>query len=87
MEEVSSPNGNGGRRAREGTAWYARRTREEGCLVIATSDASIKFHEVWSDGAESRVGGSSIGLGGSLGGSDILEALHGVEKEGKEVIR
>lgn len=55
--------------------------------MIATSDASIKFHEVWSDGAESRVGGSSIGLGGSLGGSDILEALHGVEKEGKEVIR
>jgi len=78
-------------RAREGTTWYARRTRAEGCLVIATSDASIKFHEVWSEGAgvggRGGAGGLGVGLGGSLGGSDILEALHGVEKEGSEVIR
>lgn len=75
-------------RAREGTPWYARRTRDEGCLVIATSDASIKFHEVWSErSGPGGVGGPGVGLGGSLGGSDILEALHGVEKEGREVIR
>jgi hypothetical protein len=55
--------------------------------VIATSDASIKFHEVWSEGAGAGSGSLGVGLGGSLGGSDILEALHGVEKEGKEVIR
>ncbi|KAL1305169.1 hypothetical protein AAFC00_002091 [Neodothiora populina] len=75
------------RRAREGTAWSMRRTRDEGCLVIATSDASIKFHEVWSESARSGRGELGIGLGGSLGGSDILEALHGVDKEGREVIR
>lgn len=86
-EEAASRSGTTSRRAREGTAWYARRTRDEGCLVIATSDASIKFHEVWSEGSRSGVGGLGVGLGGSLGGSDILEALHGVEKEGRDVIR
>lgn len=78
------------RSAREGMAWYTRRTRDEGCLVIATSDASIKFHEVWSEsnkGIGSAGGSVGVGIGGSLGGSDILEALHGVEKEGKDVIR
>jgi meiosis-specific APC/C activator protein AMA1 len=82
------------RSAREGTPWYARRTRAEGCLVIAASDSSIKFHEVWSeDPISCRIGGPSshvglgVGLGGSLGGSDILEALHGIEKEGGQVIR
>ncbi|GAB7348985.1 hypothetical protein MBLNU459_g7966t1 [Dothideomycetes sp. NU459] len=74
-------------RAREGTPWYTHRTRDEGCLVIATSDASIKFHEVWSERSGPGGTGLSVGLGGSLGASDILEALHGVEKEGKEIIR
>jgi meiosis-specific APC/C activator protein AMA1 len=27
----------------------ARRRRDEGCLVVATSDGSIKFHEVWAN--------------------------------------
>lgn len=41
----------------------------EGCLVVATSDASIKFHEVW--GQKTRSGGHvNKGL---LGGSRILE--------------
>ena len=74
-------------RAREGTAWYARRIKDEGCLVIATSDASIKFHEVWGESGKSALGGLGVGLGGSLGGSDILEALHGADKEGMVVIR
>ncbi|KAK5136876.1 hypothetical protein LTR08_001798 [Meristemomyces frigidus] len=41
--------GDGGRVDAEGRPWYGRRTREEGCLVVATSDASIKFHEVWAE--------------------------------------
>jgi len=40
-----------------------------GSLVVATSDASIKFHEVWS-GKES---GKSGGAGGSVLGSPILD--------------
>ncbi|KAM3415867.1 hypothetical protein BST61_g9370 [Cercospora zeina] len=42
----------------------------EGCLVVATSDASIKFHEVW--GHKARGGGGHLGKG-LLGGSRILE--------------
>lgn len=76
-----------GRADSEGRAWYGRRTREEGCLVIATSDASIKFHEIWSEApGGSRVGGAGSGCGavsGVLGGSDLLESLCGVEKEGR----
>ncbi|THZ26165.1 WD40 repeat-like protein [Aureobasidium pullulans] len=85
--------GTGGSSAREGTPWYARRTSAEGCLVIASSEASIKFHEVWSeDPTSDRNGpltpvGVSISLMGSLGGSDILEGLHGAEKESAMVIR
>ena len=66
----------------EGNKWWSR-TQEEGCLVVATSDCSIKFHEVWAE--ERR--GSVVGRGGLLGGSDILESLHDIDKEGTEVIR
>jgi hypothetical protein len=43
-----------------------------GSLVVATSDASIKFHEVWSgkDGGKGACGG---GAGGSVLGSPILD--------------
>ena len=43
-----------------------------GSLVVATSDASIKFHEVWSgkDGGKGAYGG---GAGGSVLGSPILD--------------
>ena len=54
----------------EGRPWYGKRTKEEGCLVVATSDASIKFHEVW---AESRSNGGKKIPSGVLGGCQILE--------------
>ncbi|KAK4634585.1 hypothetical protein CLAFUW4_01852 [Fulvia fulva] len=44
----------------------ARRTREEGCLVVATSDASIKFHEIWPDRSEQgrdKVDRAALGSG------------------------
>lgn len=57
------------------------RTAMEGGIVVAASDESIKFHEVWSGGKKATVGGPGL-----LGGSDILEDLEGIDKEG-EVIR
>jgi meiosis-specific APC/C activator protein AMA1 len=54
---------------------------QEGCLVIAASDKTVKFHEVWSRERKSMVGGAGL-----LGGSDILEYLEGIDKEG-DVIR
>ncbi|KAI9820758.1 MAG: hypothetical protein M1827_005128 [Pycnora praestabilis] len=72
-----NPDGNGS----EGGVW-ASRTSEEGCIVIASSDESVKFHEVWSE-ARRTTGGNK----GLLGGSDILEELAGIDKEGSEVIR
>lgn len=53
----------------------------EGCIVIAASDECIKFHEVWGRG-ERKIGGGQ----GLLGGSDILEGLEGIDKEG-DIIR
>lgn len=54
---------------------------QEGCIVVASSDKSIKFHEVWS-----REKGVTVGATGILAGSDILEGLEGIDKEG-EIIR
>lgn len=68
-------------RAKEGGTWW-QRTAEEGCIIVASSDESVKFHEVWSG-----VSKSTMGRAGLLGGSDILEALEGIEKEGVNVIR
>ena len=70
-----------GRQVKEGERWWGR-TAEEGCIVVACSDESVKFHEVWSGARKSTAG--NLGL---LGGSDILEALEGIEREGKDVIR
>lgn len=53
----------------------------EGCIVVASSDKSVKFHEVWSSEKRMMVGGT-----GMLGGSDILEGLEGIDKEG-DIIR
>ncbi|SMQ49636.1 unnamed protein product [Zymoseptoria tritici ST99CH_3D7] len=63
---------------------YGRRTREEGCLVIATSDASIKFHEIWPEGSKKS---KRISGGGLLGGSQILEDGISEELERKSAIR
>ncbi len=49
---------------------------------MASSDESVKFHEIWT-GSRKSTGGSA----GLLGGSDILEGLEGIDKEGLEVIR
>ncbi|KAL9004839.1 MAG: hypothetical protein Q9188_002358 [Gyalolechia gomerana] len=69
------------KRAGEGEAWWSR-TNEEGCIVVACSDESVKFHEVWTGRKK------SMGMGaGLLGGSDILESLEGFDKEDKMVIR
>ncbi|GKU18260.1 unnamed protein product [Fusarium langsethiae] len=54
---------------------------QEGCIVVASSDRSIKFHEVWS-----REKGVAVGATGILAGSDILEGLEGIDKEG-DIIR
>lgn len=68
-------------KGREGGVWWSR-TEEEGCLVVATSDCSIKFHEIWAE--ERRATGER---GGMLGGSDILDLVHGIEKDDGDVIR
>lgn len=55
----------------------------EGCLIIASSDESVKFQEVWGTGH----GKTTSGLGpGMLGGSDIIEMGEGIDKEG-DIIR
>ncbi|PGH27278.1 hypothetical protein AJ80_00988 [Polytolypa hystricis UAMH7299] len=66
---------------KEGGTWWSR-TAEEGCIIVASSDECVKFHEVWSGARKST--SSSSGL---FGGSAILESIEGIEKEGKEIIR
>lgn len=69
------------RPSQERGAWWSR-PGGYGSLIVAGSDGSIKFHEIWSD--DGRGKGAHSGL---LGGSDILESLHGIDKEGRETIR
>ena len=69
-----------GHSKREGGAWWPQ-TVEEGCIVVAGSDGSIKFHEVWCEAKQAM--GSRSGL---LGGSEIIEKMHGIDKD-REVIR
>ncbi|KAI7354873.1 WD40 repeat-like protein [Hortaea werneckii] len=78
--------GDAGRVDAEGRPWYGRRTREEGCLVVATSDASIKFHEIWPEKVEGKKD-SSNSPSGWLGGSQILEGECSLEMERKSAIR
>ncbi|KHN99264.1 WD40 repeat-like-containing domain protein [Metarhizium album ARSEF 1941] len=51
------------------------------CIVVAASDKTVKFHEVWSTEGSRVVTRSRM-----FGGSDILEDLQGIIKEG-DVIR
>jgi meiosis-specific APC/C activator protein AMA1 len=58
------------------------RTATDGSIIVASSDGSVKFHEIWStDRKRTTVGGARM-----LGGSDILDSLEGIDKEG-DVIR
>lgn len=66
---------------KEGGMWCMR-TMEEGCIIVASSDQTVKFHEVWT-GRRRSISSAS----GTLGGSDILESMEGIEKSGREVIR
>lgn len=66
--------------SREGGRGLSR-TAQEGCIVVASSDESVKFHEVWTANQKATSGGEGL-----LGGSDILEGLEGIDKEG-EIIR
>ena len=68
----------------EGRPWYSRRTREEGCLVVATSDASIKFHEIWAERPE---GERRKGDARPLAGSQILEGECSAEVDRWSTIR
>ncbi|KAF3932602.1 hypothetical protein ABW20_dc0109436 [Dactylellina cionopaga] len=56
----------------------------EGCLVVAASDETIRFHEVW--GAPGVKSTRRRGSTGALG-SEILETLEGIEKDGACRIR
>ena len=89
LEDVNTAGGSivtGGGRRRRGARGSGERNRQanrvEGCIVVAASDETIRFHEVWS---ETRRG--VLGWRGVLGGSDILEGLEGIEKDGAETIR
>ena len=66
---------------KEGGMWCTR-TKDEGCIIVASSDQTVKFHEVWTGRRKST--GSAYGL---LGGSYILEGMEGIEKFSSEVIR
>ena len=48
----------------------SRRTREDS-IIVAASDKTVKFIEVWAD----------------LGGSDILQSLEGFDRKGADIIR
>ena len=79
------------RRSREGAIW-ASRTEEEGCIIVAGSDDSIKFHEVWAGEKKGGMRGEGLGsVRGVFGGSKILEGLFEgievVEAEEREVVR
>jgi meiosis-specific APC/C activator protein AMA1 len=78
---ISYPGGpNEMQNAREGGN-TSMRTAREGCIVVAASDESVKFHEVWALSEKTTVCGEGV-----LGGSDILEGLAGIDKEG-DIIR
>jgi len=76
----------------EGETW-ASRTEDEGSLIIACCDQTVKFFEIWA--GKSRGKGKGKGLGnraGVLGGSRVLEGWCesvGVDEIGfgEEVIR
>jgi len=78
---ITYPGGpNESQTSREGGRGLSR-TAQEGCIVVASSDESVKFHEVWTASQKETAGGEGL-----LGGSDILEYIEGIDKEG-DIIR
>ena len=67
---------------RERDRWWDR-TADEGCLLVACSDETVKFHEIWSGSSRSMSGK----LKGSLGWSSILEELEGTDDDLGRLIR
>ncbi|PLB54983.1 cell cycle regulatory protein [Aspergillus steynii IBT 23096] len=68
-------------RAKEGGLWCSR-TMEEGCIIVASSDESVKFHEVWSNTTRRPAAVSE-----PYGENGIFDGLEGSEKPGREIIR
>jgi meiosis-specific APC/C activator protein AMA1 len=57
---ISYPGGpNEGHNGHEGASQMSR-TAQEGCIVVAASDESVKFHEVWSADRKATVGGKGL---------------------------
>lgn len=79
--DMGGNEGTGARSPGEDGVWW-RRGVEEGCIVVAASDAAIRFHEIWTGGKKGI--GNATGL---LGGSAVLESLHGIEREDGSTIR
>ena len=71
--------GRGGDGGRGGKNGVSRRNEREGCVVVASSDETVKFHEVWVGGCK-----SVRAVNNGLGGSSILEGL-GSDGEGEGV--
>ena len=91
---IGGAGGGGGEGAagtgREGSA-AGERTRLEGCIVVASSDENVKFHEVWMGRASGFLGnyaggdgnGDRLG-GGGFGGRGVLEGeIMGYGAEGR----
>lgn len=73
-EEQVGGSGDGGLGSRRGVV--------DGCIVVAASDMAIRFHEIWSPKRNGVGWLGENGAPGMLGGSDILEGLHGIERTG-----
>lgn len=81
-QRVESPARAAGLRV-EGEAW-ASRTEEEGSLIIACCDQTVKFFEVWAGKSKGNAKGRGLGTKpGVLGGSRVLEGwCEGIEQLG-----
>ncbi|EPE09298.1 wd domain-containing protein [Ophiostoma piceae UAMH 11346] len=58
------------------------RELHDGIIAVASSEGLLKFYEIWPQGGRAATGGYA----GILGGSDILEDIEGIQKEG-DIIR
>ncbi|KAA8911526.1 WD40-repeat-containing domain protein [Sphaerosporella brunnea] len=57
-----------------------KKRESEGCIIVATSDETVRFHEVWGEHRKMAVNGRGV-----LGGSDILESMEGIESDGMQI--